>query len=79
VQGENVFSYAVAEGEARVSPSSVEPGDPTGQELLAMVGGLGNAADRTAFLEQMVMDRRVVIRLQVSHLYGAALDVPVAA
>ena len=74
VQGENVFSYAVAEGEAQVSQSSVEPGDATGRELLSMVGGLGDAAEETAFLEQMVKDRRVVIRLRVSRLYGAALD-----
>ncbi|MDI6100405.1 TIGR03618 family F420-dependent PPOX class oxidoreductase [Actinoplanes sp. NEAU-A12] len=77
VQGGNVFSYAVAEGEAQVSEPSVEPGDATGRELLAMVGGLGDAADETAFLEQMVKDRRVVISLRVSRLYGTALDGPV--
>ncbi|GAB2471571.1 PPOX class F420-dependent oxidoreductase [Streptosporangium sandarakinum] len=73
-QGENVFSYAVAEGEAEVSEASAEPGDATGRELLAMAGGFDDPADETAFLEQMVKDRRVVIRLRVSRLYGTALD-----
>ncbi|MGW0073578.1 TIGR03618 family F420-dependent PPOX class oxidoreductase, partial [Streptosporangium sandarakinum] len=73
-QGENVFSYAVAEGEAEVSEASAEPGDTTGRELLAMAGGFDDPADETAFLEQMVKDRRVVIRLRVSRLYGTALD-----
>ncbi|MEU9834406.1 PPOX class F420-dependent oxidoreductase [Streptosporangium sp. NPDC048047] len=76
-QGENVLSYAVAEGEAEVSEASTEPGDATGRELLAMAGGFGDPADETAFLEQMVKDRRVVIRLRVSRLYGTALDAPV--
>jgi hypothetical protein len=77
VQGGDVFSYAVAEGEAQVSEPSAEPGDATGRELLAMVGGLNDAADETAFSQQMVKDRRVVIRLRVSRLYGTALDGPV--
>jgi PPOX class probable F420-dependent enzyme len=76
-QGENVFSYAIAEGEAEVSEASTEPGDATGRELLAMVGGFDDLADETAFLEQMAKDRRVVIRLRVSRLYGTALDGPV--
>lgn len=73
VQGENVFSYAIAEGEAEVSEASTEPGDATGRELLAMAGGFDDPADETAFLEQMAKDRRVVIRLRVSRLYGTAL------
>ncbi|WP_328468669.1 PPOX class F420-dependent oxidoreductase [Actinoplanes sp. NBC_00393] len=77
VQGETVFSYAVAEGEAHVSEPSTDPGDATGRELLAMAGGLGNPADEAAFLAQMVADRRVVIRLKVSRLHGTALDGPV--
>ncbi|MEU6742349.1 PPOX class F420-dependent oxidoreductase [Streptosporangium sandarakinum] len=73
-QGENVFSYAIVEGEAEVSEASAEPGDATGRELLAMAGGFDDPADETAFLEQMVKDRRVVIRLRVFRLYGTALD-----
>jgi PPOX class probable F420-dependent enzyme len=74
VQGENVFSYAVAEGEAEVSEVSETPGDAIGRELLAMTGGFDDAADEAAFLAQMVKDRRLVIRLRVDRLYGTALD-----
>jgi PPOX class probable F420-dependent enzyme len=76
VQGETVLSYAVAEGHAEVSAPSTEPGDATGRELLAMAGGFDDPADETAFLEQMTKDRRVVIRLEVTRLYGVALDAP---
>lgn len=31
--------------------------------------------DEGAFLEQVVAERRVVIRLRVDHLYGTALDI----
>lgn len=31
--------------------------------------------DERAFLEQLVDERRVVIRLRVSRMYGTALDV----
>jgi PPOX class probable F420-dependent enzyme len=78
VQGENVFSYAIAEGKAEVSEASAEPGDATGRELLAMVGGFDDPVDEAAFLEQMVKDRRVVISLKVSRLSGTALDGAVA-
>ncbi|MBF8187408.1 PPOX class F420-dependent oxidoreductase [Nonomuraea sp. K274] len=65
------WSYAVAEGEAELSPVSAEPGDEVGKELLDMSQGV---ADADAFLRQMVADRRLVIRLRVSRLYGTALS-----
>lgn len=74
VQGENVFSYAVAEGEAEVSEASSTPGDAVGRELLAMAGGFEDPADETAFLEEMANGRRLVITLRVDRLYGTALD-----
>jgi PPOX class probable F420-dependent enzyme len=74
VQGENVFSYAVAEGEAEVSEASATPGDAVGRELLAMAGGFEDPADEAAFLEEMSKGRRLVIRLKVDRLYGTALD-----
>ena len=52
------------------------PGDAIGRELLALTPGFEDSADEAAFLGQMVEDRRVVIRLRVSRLYGTALDVP---
>ncbi|MEW9548416.1 pyridoxamine 5'-phosphate oxidase family protein [Nonomuraea sp. NPDC050783] len=75
VQGETVLSYAVAEGEAEVSEVTTRPGDAIGQELLSLFGTI-SSTDETEFFEQMVRDRRLIIRLRVAHLYGTALDGP---
>lgn len=74
VAGPNVWSFAVAEGEAEVSDPSTVPGDATARELLAMMSAFGSPPDEAAFLRQLVAERRVVIRLRVSRLYGTALD-----
>lgn len=76
VTGPDVWSFAVAEGEAEVSPETTVPGDTTGRELLALTPGFEDPAEEAAFLEQLVADRRVVIRIPVSRLYGTALDIP---
>ncbi|TMR89642.1 TIGR03618 family F420-dependent PPOX class oxidoreductase [Nonomuraea basaltis] len=75
---DDFWSYAVAEGEAELSPVTTEPGDEVGLELLAMQAGLADPADEMAFLRRLVTDRRLVIRIRVSRLYGTALDVPSA-
>lgn len=64
--------YAVAEGAAEISEPSAALGDAVGRELLAMDGGI-SAEDEVAFLQNMVEDRRLVIRLQVHRLYGGGL------
>ncbi|MCB5170211.1 TIGR03618 family F420-dependent PPOX class oxidoreductase [Streptomyces bambusae] len=75
VPGGDVWSFAVAEGEAEVSEVTAVPGDATGRELLGMIPEAAKPQDEQAFLEQLVAERRVVIRLKVSRLYGTALDV----
>jgi PPOX class probable F420-dependent enzyme len=75
VNGPGNWSFAVAEGEAEVSEVTTVPGDAIGRELLAMTPGFPDTAGETAFLEQVVADRRVVIRIRVSRLYGTALDI----
>ncbi|MER5476404.1 PPOX class F420-dependent oxidoreductase [Streptomyces sp. NPDC002734] len=75
VQGGDVWSFAVAEGEAEVSDVTTEPGDEVGRELLAMVPESGKPEDERGFFEQLVAERRVVIRLKADRLYGTALDV----
>ncbi|MFB6837976.1 TIGR03618 family F420-dependent PPOX class oxidoreductase [Streptomyces sp. NPDC056361] len=77
VPGGDVWSFAVAEGEAEVSDVTTTPGDATGRELLAMIPDAAKPEDEDAFLEQLVAERRVVIRLKVSRLYGTALDIDV--
>ncbi|MCD9587695.1 pyridoxamine 5'-phosphate oxidase family protein [Streptomyces sp. 8ZJF_21] len=70
------WSFAVAEGEAEVSEVTAVPGDAVGRELLSMTPGFAEPHEEAAFLEQLVADRRVVIRIRVSRLYGTALDMP---
>ncbi|MFH9986959.1 PPOX class F420-dependent oxidoreductase [Streptomyces luteogriseus] len=75
VQGGDVWSFAVAEGDAEVSEATTAPGDAVGWELLAMIPADARPEDEDAFLRQLVDERRVVIRLRVERLYGTALDV----
>ncbi|MEU9354539.1 TIGR03618 family F420-dependent PPOX class oxidoreductase [Streptomyces griseoloalbus] len=75
VQGGDVWSFAVAEGEAEVSEATTVPGDAVGRELLGMIPAAGKPEDEDAFLAQLVAERRVVIRLKVDRLYGTALDI----
>ncbi|MFF7649942.1 TIGR03618 family F420-dependent PPOX class oxidoreductase [Streptomyces sp. NPDC007983] len=74
VQGGDPWSFAVAEGEAEVSEVTTTPGDAVGRELLGMLPQAAKPEDEDAFLEQLVAERRVVIRLKVDRLYGTALD-----
>ncbi len=75
VQGGDVWSFAVAEGDAEVSDVTTIPGDEVGRELLAMIPAGAEPEDEDAFLRQLVDERRVVIRLKVDRLYGTALDI----
>lgn len=74
VRGDDIWSFAVAEGVAEVSEPTTEAGDRTGRELLSLTPGFDDPAAERAFLEEAVAERRVVIRIRVSRLYGAALD-----
>ncbi|MFD4174818.1 pyridoxamine 5'-phosphate oxidase family protein [Streptomyces anulatus] len=74
VPGGDVWSFAVAEGEAEISDVTTAPGDAVGRELLDVSPVPVRPEDEAAFLEQLVAERRVVIRLKVSRLYGTALD-----
>ncbi|MDF5751881.1 TIGR03618 family F420-dependent PPOX class oxidoreductase [Spongiactinospora sp. TRM90649] len=70
------MAYAVAAGEAEVSPPSAEPGDETGRELLGMQAPFERPEDEAVFLRNMVEDRRVVIRIRVARLYGGGIALP---
>ncbi|WP_297546210.1 TIGR03618 family F420-dependent PPOX class oxidoreductase [Amycolatopsis sp.] len=65
--------FAVGEGDVEISPVSTVPGDATGLELLAMTPGYADPEDEAAYLKQMVADRRLVLRLHVTRLYGTSL------
>ncbi|GGQ61826.1 pyridoxamine 5'-phosphate oxidase family protein [Streptomyces pilosus] len=75
VQGGDVWSFAVAEGEAELTDVTTVPGDEVGRELLGMVPEAARPEDEQAFLEELVAERRLVVRLKVDRLYGTALDV----
>ncbi|MBC9712039.1 TIGR03618 family F420-dependent PPOX class oxidoreductase [Streptomyces sp. TRM66268-LWL] len=79
VSGPGNWSFAVAEGEAEVSGPTMTPGDAVGRELLSLTPGFSDPDDELGFLEQLVDEQRVVIRLRVSRLYGTSLDIPVEA
>ena len=74
VPGPDVWSFAVAEGTAEVSEVTQEPGDAIGQEIWAALPEQLRPDDQAAFFDSLVQERRVVIRLRVDRLYGAALD-----
>ncbi len=76
VSSDDHWSFAVAEGSAELSPLTTTPGDAVGHELLALTPGFDDPAEEAAFLRQVVDDRRLVIRLRVTRLYGTALDMP---
>ncbi|MER7108449.1 pyridoxamine 5'-phosphate oxidase family protein [Streptomyces sp. NPDC000229] len=75
VPGGDVWSFAVAEGEAELSDVTTVPGDAVGRELLGMIPEAARPEDAEAFLKGLVAERGVVIRLRVGKLYGTALDV----
>jgi len=74
------LAYAVVEGDAVVSPVSTEPGDATGRETAELATRFEDPyADLDRFHRRMVEERRVVIRIPVSRVYGlppGALPVP---
>ncbi|WP_020673470.1 PPOX class F420-dependent oxidoreductase [Amycolatopsis nigrescens] len=74
VSGGDFWSFVVAEGEVELSEISTTPGDAAGRELLKLRPPFDDPAEENAFLEQMVADRRLVIRLRVERTYGTALD-----
>lgn len=73
VSSADQLTFAVAEGAAEISPVSTTPGDATGREMLSMFPEFDNPEDEATFLANMVEDKRLVIRLHVSKLYGDTL------
>ncbi|MFZ0039770.1 MAG: hypothetical protein WAK93_00560, partial [Solirubrobacteraceae bacterium] len=77
VSGEHFWSYAVAECDATVSDVAGSPGDAACQELLRVHSEvLEEVKDESAFFDQMIEAKRLVIRLRVRRVYGVLLDKP---
>jgi PPOX class probable F420-dependent enzyme len=65
------WAYAVAEGDAVLSPPAADPGDDTVESLVALYRTIaGEHPDWDDYRRAMVVDRRVLLRLAVTHLYG---------
>jgi PPOX class probable F420-dependent enzyme len=73
VEGPDMWSFVVAEGDVELSPITTEPGDATGRELLGIFPQADTTAE-AAFLAEQVAEQRVVIRLHTSRLYGDIIE-----
>jgi PPOX class probable F420-dependent enzyme len=64
-------AYVVAEGKASLSPVAAEPDDPTVDELVEVYRAIrGEHPDWDEFRAAMVADRRLVLTIDVGHVYG---------
>lgn len=71
VSSDDGWSYAVAEGEAVLSPPAADPGDETVEGLIALYREIsGDHPDWDDYRRAMVDDRRVLMTLPISHVYG---------
>jgi len=64
-------AYAVVEGRAELMPVAAAPDDETVDELVGYYRAIaGEHPDWDDYRRAMVQDRRLVLRLQVTHAYG---------
>ena len=65
------WAYAVAAGTAVLSPPAAAPDDDTVESLITLYRSIaGEHPDWDEYRQAMVIDRRVLVRLPISHLYG---------
>jgi PPOX class probable F420-dependent enzyme len=71
VSSDDFWRWVAAECEVQLSPVASEPGDPTGQELLALYQDVsGPHPNPDEFLQAMVDDNRLILRLTPTRVYG---------
>ncbi|MBI3690657.1 MAG: PPOX class F420-dependent oxidoreductase [Mycolicibacterium aromaticivorans] len=71
VSSDDGWSYAVADGNAALTPPAAEPHDDTVEALVALYRNVaGEHPDWDDYRRAMVTDRRVLLKLPISHLYG---------
>jgi PPOX class probable F420-dependent enzyme len=71
VDADDGWSYAVAEGTAELTPPAAAPDDDTVEALIALYSNIaGEHPDWDEYREAMVTDRRVLLTLPISHVYG---------
>ena len=65
------YKYAVFEGDAELSPVAASADDATVEELVDVYrAAAGEHPDWDEFRAAMVADRRLVLRIRVTHAYG---------
>jgi PPOX class probable F420-dependent enzyme len=74
VTSEDFWSYAVVEGDAELTPAAADPHDATVEELIDLYRAVsgGEHPDWDDYRAAMVNDRRLVLRLPITKLYGMA-------
>ncbi|CAN5359439.1 PPOX class F420-dependent oxidoreductase [soil metagenome] len=71
VSSDDGWSYAVAEGDAILTPPATAPDDDTVEGLVALYRNIaGEHPDWDDYRRAMVTDRRVLLTLPISHVYG---------
>ncbi len=71
VDADDGWSYAVAEGTAELTPPAAAADDDTVEALIALYRNIaGEHPDWDEYRQAMVTDRRVVLTLPISHVYG---------
>jgi PPOX class probable F420-dependent enzyme len=71
VRSDDGWAYAVAEGDAVLTPPAADPGDDTVEALIALYRNIaGEHPDWDDYRQAMVQDRRVVLTMPITHLYG---------
>ncbi|OBH80320.1 PPOX class F420-dependent oxidoreductase [Mycobacterium scrofulaceum] len=71
VDADDGWSYAVAEGTATLTPPAADPNDDTVEALIALYRNIaGEHPDWDEYRQAMVTDRRVLLTLPISHVYG---------
>jgi PPOX class probable F420-dependent enzyme len=73
VSSQDGWSNVVLEGDAELSAVATQPNDATVEELVDIYRKVGGSEhpDWDDFRRAMVADRRLVLSLQVTHVYGA--------
>ena len=67
------YEYVVAEGDAELTPVATSPDDAVCDELVKVYRAIsGEHPDWAEFRAAMVADRRLVVRIRVTHAYGIA-------
>ncbi len=71
VSSDDGWAYAVAEGDAVLTPPAAKAGDDTVEALIALYRNIaGEHPDWDDYRRAMVDDRRVLLTLPINHLYG---------